>query len=564
MRWKYKEQPEPELVKKLSEAINVNPVLSAILVQRGIKTYKEAKDFFRPDLKDLHDPFLMQDMEPAVERLREAVSNGQKILIYGDYDVDGTTSVSMVYGFLSRYTQNLLYYIPDRYTEGYGISKQGIEFAIEQGVNLMISLDCGIRAIERIAEARDAGMDVIVCDHHHPGEKLPPARAILDPQREDCPYPYKELSGCGVGFKLLQGFCLREGFDMDILNEYLDLVVVSIASDIVKITGENRILAYFGLKKLNGNPRPGLAALMDVSGNRCEQHISNIVFGIGPRINAAGRIDHAHEAVKLLLSEHSTQALAYAKQVNDVNTERREYDLQITEEALSMIDSDDQMQKACSTVLFKNDWHKGVIGIVASRCIEKYYRPTVILTESNQKATGSVRSVPGFDVYHAIVQCEDLLEQYGGHTYAAGLTLDISDVHAFRDRFEEVVSSSIDPELLTPQINIDAELKLEQINSRFYNILKQMGPFGPGNRTPVFLARDVFMSNPFQVMKEKHVKMILRQEGQPRGYTALGFNMAEQMKALDTGMLFVIAFTIQKNEYQGLRSLVLHLKDIKV
>jgi len=564
MRWNFKEQPNPILVKTLSESINVNSTLSSLLINRGIQNFEEARSFFRPSLDGLHDPFLMKDMRIAVDRLKKAIDLNQKILIYGDYDVDGTTSVAMVYSFLSDYSDKLSFYVPDRYSEGYGVSKKGIAWAIEHEIDLIISLDCGIRALDRVQEAKDAGIDFIICDHHHPGAELPPAIAILDPKQENCSYPYPELSGCGVGYKLLQGYSIEMDIPQERLFDYLDLVVVSIASDIVQITGENRILAHYGLKRLNSSPRAGIKALLDVSGSKGRQNISSIVFGIGPRINAAGRIDHAHRAIDLLISTDHSESKSFAARVNERNTERKDYDQNITREALEMIANNSELKEAKTTVLYKDDWHKGVIGIVASRCIEKYFRPTVILTESNEKATGSVRSVPGFDVYEAITKCEDLLEQYGGHTYAAGLTLDLANVEAFKDRFEEVVSGSITEELLIPQISVESEISLEQVNYKFYNILKQMEPFGPGNRTPVFMASKVFISHRPTIMKEKHVKMILRQEGNSRGYQALGFDMAEKAEELDNGILFDILFTIQENEYMGVSSLVLHLKDIRL
>ena len=429
--WEIKPQPAEEAVASLAEAINISPMLAAILVQRGVQTFDQAKTYFRPELTDLHDPFLMKGMSEAVNRISEAIQNEEKILVYGDYDVDGSTSVALFYGFFRKYTQQLDYYIPDRYSEGYGVSSQGIEYAKEKGVSVIVTIDCGIKAIDKITKAKEYGIDVIICDHHRPGTILPPAYAILDPKQEACSYPYDELCGCGVAFKLIQGFCQQNSIDEAEAFEFLDLVAVATCSDIVPITGENRVLVSTGLKQLNSNPRPGLKALIELGGFKTDLNVTNVVFGIGPRINAAGRIDHAHGAVKLLLAENTEAAHGFGVKVNEKNNLRRDFDSSITQEALRMIEEDAALLQAKSTVLFKNDWHKGVIGIVASRCIENHYRPTIILTESNGKATGSARSVQGFDVYEAITSCADLLEQFGGHTYAAGLTMKIENVASF-------------------------------------------------------------------------------------------------------------------------------------
>lgn len=561
-RWVLKEPADHAATETLSKAININSTLANLLVQRGMSTYDEARQFFRPSVEDLHDPFLMKDMDKAVTRLQEAIAKNHKILVYGDYDVDGTTSVALFYGFLAGYTQTIEFYIPDRYKEGYGISEAGIDWAIEEGFELIVSLDCGIKAVNMIGKAVAAGIDFIVCDHHLPGAELPPAYAVLDPKRSDCPYPFKELSGCGIGFKLLQAYCIKSDISLEKLYPYLDLVAVSIAADIVPASGENRTLAHFGLKQLNSQPRPGLQALIDLAGFRSEIDINNIVFGIGPRINASGRISHAKTAVELLLSENIGEATSIADGINDKNTERRNFDVIITREALEMIEQNPNTT-AKSTVLFKNDWHKGVIGIVASRCIDLYYRPTIILTESNNKATGSARSVAGFDIYKAITECSDLLLQYGGHMYAAGLTMELSKVAEFQQRFEEVVASSIQPEQLIPQIEIDQVLLLDQINPRFFNILKQMSPFGPLNMPPVFMTENVKAIGRPKVLKNKHLKLNLGLEEGGPALEAIGFDMADYFSMIDSGMRFHIAYTIEENNYWQPGTLQICLKDIK-
>ncbi len=562
-RWNYKERSPLEDIDHLSKEINVNPILSSILLQRGIRNFDEAKHYFRPSLNDLHDPFLMKDMDKAVGRMQLAIQNQEKILVYGDYDVDGTTSVALVYDFISKIYEHVEYYIPDRYTEGYGVSLQAIDWAESQGFDLIISLDCGIKAVEKIKLAKEKGIDFIVCDHHRPGDILPPAYAVLDPKREDCSYPFKELSGCGVGFKLLQAYCMQTGMPKETLYAYLDLVAVSIASDIVPIVDENRILAYFGIEKLQSNPRPGLQALKDLAAVSGNIDISSIVFGIGPRINAAGRIDHAKYAVKLLLAENRGEAEDLAIPINKNNTLRKTVDHNITKEAIAMIEEDMVLKQAKTTMLFKHDWHKGVIGIVASRCIEKYYRPTIILTNSNGLATGSARSVVGFDVYEAIAECADLLEQYGGHKYAAGLTLKLDNLAVFKQRFEEVVCKTIQEHHLTPQIDIDEVIDLNMINSKFYNILKQMAPFGPGNMNPVFVSKDVRVASTPRLLKNEHLKLQIKQVGGNQSIDAIGFGMAPYGAMIESGMPFSVAYCIEENNYKGKKTLQLMLKDIK-
>ncbi|WP_080238962.1 single-stranded-DNA-specific exonuclease RecJ [Spirosoma rigui] len=571
-RWITKPFPdstsERMAIESLTGSLGVSPFLAALLVQRGVYTYDDARAFFRPEIGHLHDPFTMKDMDRAIERLELAMRTGreEKILIYGDYDVDGTTSVALVYGFLKNYHANIDHYIPDRYKEGYGISKQGIQWAADNGFSLIIALDCGIKSVDRVAEAKALGVDFIICDHHRPGAELPDAAAVLDPKRDDCTYPYKELSGCGVGFKLLQAFCTRRGLPLEQLYPYLDLVAVSIASDIVPITGENRVMAFYGLKHLNAAPRTGLKALIKVAGFSRELDITNLVFGLGPRINAAGRIQHAKAAVQLLLAESESEADAFAMAINKHNNDRRTFDSTMTEQALAMIRESDGMSRAKSTVLFDASWHKGVIGIVASRCIEHFHRPTIILTQSHDKAAGSARSVPGFDVYEAIEECADLLEQFGGHTFAAGMTMPVDNIDAFRKKFEEVVSRRIKEEHLTPLIDIDLPMDFTEIDAKLVRILKQMGPFGPQNPQPVFMTDEVYLASEPIIMKEKHLKINVYQGGPShRGHTltAVGFGFAHMASQLQPGKPFAICYQVEQNFYNGNVTLQLMLKDIK-
>ncbi|MFL5728360.1 MAG: single-stranded-DNA-specific exonuclease RecJ [Cytophagaceae bacterium] len=561
-RWDFKAVPEEEQVVALSKAINVNEIVASVLIQRGVHDFDSAKAFFRPALESLHDPFLMKDMDKAVSRLEEAIAKNQRILIYGDYDVDGTTSVSLMYGFLQNRYDNLEFYIPDRYSEGYGVSTKGIEWARENNVSLIISLDCGIKSLDKVDLATQYGIDFIICDHHRPGEELPQAVAVLDPKREDCAYPYKELSGCGVGFKLLQAYCQKNSIPQEELFNYLDLVAISIASDIVPITGENRTLTYYGLKLINKNPRPGVKALIEVAGFKKALDVTNVVFGLGPRINAAGRIAHAKSAVNLLISETLPEAQEHAKGINDKNSTRKDFDSAITQEALQMIEENQLSKNLKSTVLFKNDWHKGVIGIVASRCIEKYYRPTIILTESNNYATGSARSVYGFDVYEAISQCSDLLEHFGGHMYAAGLTMKLENVQAFRERFEDAVASAIKEEHLLPRIEVDLKIRLNQINEKLLNLIDQMGPFGPQNMQPVFVSEFVCDDGRSRVLKEQHLKLSIRQDASP-SIEAIGFGMGHYYAKISEGKPFHLCYSIGENEFNGNKSLQLSIRDIK-
>jgi single-stranded-DNA-specific exonuclease len=561
-RWAYKENPSREKVEELSKAINTNSYLASILIQRGIEDYDNAKNFFRPSLDHLHDPFLMKDMDKAVRRLKSAIDRDERILIYGDYDVDGTTSVALVYSYLHSFYPSCEVYIPDRYAEGYGVSLAGIEFAEQNGFSLIIALDCGIKSLELVHYAHQKGIDFIICDHHLPDENIPTAVAVLDPKRADCNYPCPHLSGCGLGFKFMQAFA-RMHRDEKEVYKYLDLVAVSIASDIVPIVDENRILTHFGLRKLNEDPSPGLKALKDISNTKNALDVSGIVFTLGPRINAAGRVAHGSAAVHLLIAKSEAEANDLAEKLNLKNDLRKEYDSSITEEAIAMIEENTAFRSSKSTVLFKNTWHKGVIGIVAARCVEKYYRPTVILTESNNKITGSARSVHGFDLYNAILGCSDLLEKFGGHKYAAGLTLDMSNLEAFQQRFEEVVSSTITEDMLTPVIDIDVPIKLDAITPKFVSILKQMGPFGPENQRPVFEARNVYVFNSLSNFKDRHIKFLVMQEGSDSVFQAVGFDMADYYDRISKGDIFRMAFTIEENIYNGTTSVQLRIKDIK-
>ncbi len=561
-RWIYKPVPDAEQVEGLSRAINVNPILSAVLWQRGIQDFEIARNYFRPSLDQLHDPFLLKDMNHAVKRLKAAIDNNEKILIYGDYDVDGTTAVALVYSYIKKFYPHCDFYIPDRYAEGYGVSEAGIIWAEENNFSLIIALDLGIKASDMVTLARHKGIDFIICDHHLPGGEIPNAVAVLDPKQSDCEYPFEELSGCGLGFKLIQAFA-QTYRNTEEIYDYLDLVVVSIASDIVPISGENRVLSYFGLQKLNQNPRPGLKALKEIAAIKNDLDISGIVFTLGPRINAAGRVAHARGAVELLIASSDEEANQLAEKVNIKNDLRREFDLSITEEAIAMIEGNETLRNAKSTVLFKETWHKGVIGIVAARCVEKFYRPTVILTESNDKITGSARSVRDFDLYQAIEQCSDLLEKYGGHKYAAGLTLDRSNLLAFQERFERVVSTSITEEMMTPVVEIDMPIQFDQMTSKFNSILKQMAPFGPDNHKPVFEAQNVFVMNSLSSFKDRHLRFLAGQENNDSIFNAVGFDLMEHYERLASGEPFRIAFTLEENTFNGMTSLQLRIKDIK-
>ncbi|MDT3403533.1 single-stranded-DNA-specific exonuclease RecJ [Mucilaginibacter terrae] len=561
-RWALKQNPDINEVTRISAQLCIDEVLGAMLLQRGINTFDEARFFFRPDLRHLHDPFLMAGMEQAIERIEQAIQAGEKILIYGDYDVDGTTAVTVVYSFFKKRYDRLEYYIPDRYLEGYGISTQGIDYAAENGFSLIVALDCGIKSVDKVAYANELGIDFIICDHHTPGDELPAAVAVLDPKRTDCDYPYKELSGCGIGFKLIQAYAQKNDIDFEEVAQYLDLVATSIACDIVHITGENRTLASFGLQKINTNPGTGIKVLMDIAGKNINYSISDIVFMIGPRINAAGRIDNARHSVELLLAEDIDAAKEKGMLISEKNMERKEHDLAITDEALSMIAADAVMTGRKSTVVFNERWHKGVIGIVASRLTEKYYRPTIVLTRSNGHVAGSARSVVGFDLYEALCGCSDLLLQFGGHKYAAGLTMQPEQVEAFTARFEEVVSASITEQQLIQEIQIDAELKLEQITSKFFRVLNQFGPFGPENMCPVFITRNVSVYGNVSLVGSNHIKMTVHQSGSPL-FDCIAFNQGECIEELRKGKPFDICYTIEENIWREKRSIQLNIKGIR-
>lgn len=561
-RWIHKPAPSAEEVAELSQRININPYLSAILIQRGITDFDSAKNFFRPSLDQLHDPFLMRDMDRAVERMKKAIDNKEKILVYGDYDVDGTTSVSLVFSYLREFHSECDFYVPDRYSEGYGVSEKGIIWAEENGFSLIIALDLGIKASDMVVLANHKGIDFIICDHHLPGTDIPQAVAVLDPKRSDCNYPFKELSGCGIGFKLLQAYARRYGHEESVYP-YLDLVAVSIASDIVPVNGENRILAHFGLIQLNENPSPGLKALKEIALTKNDLDISGIVFTLGPRINAAGRVDHARGAVHLLISKTVEEANSFAEKVNIKNDLRREFDSSITEEVVAMIEGDAQLRNARSTVLFKNTWNKGVIGIVAARCVEKFYKPTVILTESNEMITGSARSVSGFDLYDAISQCSDLLEKFGGHKYAAGLTLHPDNLEAFQKRFEEVVAASLTEEMRVPVIDIDMMIPFDAITPKFFKILKQMAPFGPENHRPVFESQEVFVQNSLANFKDRHLRFLAGQAGNANVINAVGFDLIEHYDRIANGDRFRMAYTLEESTYNGMTSMQIRIKDIK-
>jgi single-stranded-DNA-specific exonuclease len=559
-RWKILTADEAK-VASLQQGLNIHSVICKILVQRGIESFSAAKDFFRPQLADLHDPWLMKDMGKAVERILQAVSRNEKILVFGDYDVDGTTSVACMYQFLKKIHSSLDFYIPHRYREGYGVSKAGIDFARENGFTLIISLDCGIKSADLISYAKDIGIDFIVCDHHLPDDVLPPAVAILNPKQKDCNYPYKELCGCGVGFKLISALAPQFNLGDEDVFEFLDLVATAIAADIVPMTGENRILAFHGLKKANENPNKGIKALMYLSSLRKEMQISNLVFMIAPRVNAAGRMDDARKAVQMFVADSYEEAMMYAEMLHSDNTDRKEADSNITEEALALITENEEWVNRSSTLVFKSHWHKGVVGIVASRLIEHYYRPTIVLTQSGEYVAGSARSVPGFNLYEAIHACREHLLGYGGHFAAAGMTLDPAQVEAFRDKFEEVVSSTIDPELLIPEIIIDAEIQLKDIKWAFYNILQQMEPFGPENLRPVFIARKVMDTGYSRIVKEQHIRFSVRQDNVT--ITGIGFNMADKLPLLQMKTPVDIVFKTDENEWNGEKNLQIRVIDIK-
>jgi len=562
--WKYSELAEPAQVSELCEQLGVKGDVAQLLINRGISDFDEAKGFFRPSFEDLHDPFLMKGMDKAVSRLEEALGNGEKLLIYGDYDVDGTTSVALVYSFLKDLGQ-VDFYIPDRYKEGYGLSIAGIDYAKANDISLIIALDCGIRAIDKVAYANEQGIDIIICDHHLPGIELPAACAILDPKQLGCDYPYKELCGCGVGFKLLQGYYEKNDADFDRLTAKLDLVAIAIAADIVPITGENRILATFGVQQVNQNPSTGIRALLEYTKMNREMTITDVVFTIAPRINAAGRIASGKRAVELLITGNFEDALEFSAEISKYNTERRELDKSVTDSALDILETDDFYKESRSTVVFNSEWHKGVVGIVASRLIEQHYKPTIVLTESEGKATGSARSVHDFDVHAALVECEGLLEQFGGHKYAAGMTLSLDNVDAFRQKFEEVVAARIEEHQFTPKLNIDLEIDLDRITPKFMSLLKQFGPFGPGNMNPVFVSRNLIAEDARTMGADNsHLRFKAKQQDVRHSIVqAVAFKMGPLYDKLAKGAQFDLAYTIEENHWNGRVSLQLNVKDLK-
>lgn len=567
IQWKYIADPPKNKVETLQKQLGINPLLCKLLIQRGFEDYESAKDFFRPSLDKIYDPFLMADMDKAVARLQLALRNNEKIIIYGDYDVDGTTSVALFYGFLKKYgnfkPENILYYIPDRKGEGYGISIKGIDFAKVNNVKLIVSLDCGIKSIDKIEYANNLKIDFIICDHHTVGEAMPNAVAVLDPKRPDCHYPFKELSGCGVGFKLLQAFCFKEGINLVFLFEFLDLLAVSIAADMVPITDENRIFSYFGLEKLKKNPNIGLKLLLEVAGISKSATVETLVFVLAPRINAAGRIAHAHAALELLLSENEIEARQLALSLNTTNTERKDFDSNTFLEAIDMLDNEKGFAALNSTVVYNPNWHKGIVGIVASKLVEKYYRPTVVLTESNGIVAGSARSVDGFDIYNAINACSEALEQFGGHKYAAGLTLKEENIDRFKKLFENYVSITISQDQKTPKLDVDIEISTKEINEKFYNIISQMEPFGPGNMSPIFVLKNVYVTD-IRLLKDKHLKFwVYVDNSKTKKISAIGFDMADKFEILNTSSKIDIAFHLYQNNYQNTSTIELMVKDIK-
>lgn len=562
MRWTIKPKPSEEKIKQLAQALNVEDFVATLLVQRGIETFEDAKRFFRPTLNDLNDPYLMKDMDKAVERIETAIANQENILVFGDYDVDGTTAVSLVSSYLKTYYPNVATYIPDRYDEGYGISFKGIDFADDNGFSLIIALDCGIKSIDHIAYAKERNIDFIICDHHRPGKFLPDAVAILDPKRNDCNYPYDELCGCGIGFKLIQALGTNRNQTIDDLIPYLDLVAAAIAADIVPMTGENRVLAYFGLQVINSEPRPGIKALIFQLKKQILD-ITDVVFIIAPRINAAGRIKHGNHAVELLTEFDFEQAQQFASEIETYNSERKDLDKQITKEALQQIEENKE-QKRFTSVVFQENWHKGVIGIVASRLIETYYRPTLVFTKSGDKYAASARSVKGFDVYNALEACSEYLEQFGGHMYAAGMTLKEENYQLFKDAFEKEVEKTIHPDMLTQEISVDAEINFTDITPKLTRILKQFEPFGPQNMTPVFLTKNIKDTGYGKPMgqEEEHLKLFVKQNNS-EGIPAIGFGLGNKFDVTTHQKPFQAVYSIDENEWKGQLSLQLRLKDIQ-
>ncbi|MBA3664238.1 MAG: single-stranded-DNA-specific exonuclease RecJ [Bacteroidetes bacterium] len=564
-QWKIAEHSHSPAVSKLQEKLGVDRIVASLLHLRGQTTFETSKLFFRPELSQLHDPFLMKGMRTAIERINTSITKNEKVMIYGDYDVDGTTAVSLVFSFFKEHINLIDHYIPDRYKEGYGISFKGIDYASENGFSLIIALDCGIKANDKIDYANSKNIDFIICDHHLPGDEVPKACAVLDPKQHDCEYPYKELSGCGIGFKLIQAYSIHNKLPLQACYNYLDLVAASIAADIVPITGENRVLAHYGLSIINASPRPGIKALLNLNQIKQVTTITSLVFGLGPRINAAGRIEHARKAVELLICDNDEQAAELALAINDTNTQRKDLDLGTTQEAYSILENDVLVAGKTTTVLFNAKWHKGVIGIVASRLIEKYYRPTIILTESDGKATGSARSVKEYDVYSAIEKCSDLLEQFGGHKFAAGLTLKKENVEAFKIKFEDIVSSTITKDQLIPKIEIDLVIDFHEITEKLVRILKQFAPHGPENMMPLFCARNVFDTGWGRIIGTNHLKLELFQKSNPNiRFQAIAYDKGDYINFFQRKTPMDIVFKVIENEYKGVTSVQLLIEDIKV
>jgi single-stranded-DNA-specific exonuclease len=556
-RWETK-KPNNAIVQKLVKDLDVSEIVAHLLVLRGIKTFDEAKYFFRPELSHLHDPFLMKNMQQAVERIEAAIQKNQKVLVYGDYDVDGTTSVAMMYSFLKKQNKNIDYYIPCRYEEGYGISLKGIDYANKNNFSLIIALDCGIRAIQQIDYANERGIDFIICDHHTPSDKIPNAISVLNPKQLDCKYPYKELSGCGVGFKLIQAYCTKNNISFDEIIEYLDLLTVSIGADIVQMTGENRVLAFYGLKQINSKPRVGLKALMDAASKTKELTISDLVFGIAPRINAAGRIEHAKKAVEILVEQDYKKAKSFAEGIEENNKTRKELDKSITKEALEMIDENKK-----STVVFSKKWHKGVVGIVASRLIESYYKPTIVLAENDGIFIGSARSVHDFDLYEAILKCSHLCEKFGGHKYAAGLSIKKENLHAFIDAFEIAVSETITKDQLSPKIEVDMEIDINNVDKKLFRIIKQFSPFGPLNLSPVFISKEVIDNGYGKKLGADKSHLRINAKTISSSIAGIGFGMGNLFNNIKNNQKFDICYSIEENEWNGRKSLQLQLRDLK-
>jgi single-stranded-DNA-specific exonuclease len=560
-RWRAKPLPNQEQVLQLSESIRVNPYISTILVQRGIDTYEKAEKFFRPKLEDLHNPFEMKDMDVAIKRIQTAVTNQEGILVYGDYDVDGTTAVSIVYSYFKSFNQNIEYYIPDRYKEGYGISRAGLEYAAEKGFTLVITLDCGIRSNELVDYGNSLGLEMIICDHHLPGDTLPKAAAILNPKRRDCTYPYKELSGAGIGFKLIQAYNEKQGMPTEMVYDYLDMVAVSIASDLVDIRGENRVLSFYGLKKLNENPSIGLQTLLDDCPKKEQYTISDIIFGIGPRINAAGRIADAKAAVKVLIEKDYNTAKKYAKVLSERNHERKELDSDITCDAVDMVQNNPRLMNKYSMVLQGEGWSKGVIGIVASRMVEQFYKPTIVFSLNDGMLTGSARSIKTFDIHEAIGACGELVEQFGGHKYAAGLSIKVENFDAFADKFEAIVRESVTADDLVPVVEYDMEMETSMITPGMMKILKQLSPFGPGNSIPVFRSNNLKANQTAKILKDRHLKMQVQTPNGPMD--SIGFGLAEHWPSVTDAQIFHACYCIEENTYNGRTNLQLRLQDIK-